>query len=181
MKSLSRSLVVVCIGTVTALALSACGGPSVATVAAQQLAAGIAAQKAGHLATATSYYTKVLEAQPTNAYALYDLADIEQIQKLNSKAEAHYRAALAVDPQFGAALFNLAILLTDSSPSEAKVLYQQVIRISPKYGAAHFNLGYLLVSLGQQTAGLAQINKGIVLDPSLKVRIASTTTTVPNG
>jgi tetratricopeptide (TPR) repeat protein len=143
----------------------------------QNLNAGIAAQKAGDYATATADYEKVLAVKPKSAVALFDLGDVEQFEHLDSAAQSHYETALAVDPSFVDAMYNLATLVTRSSPIEAETLYEQVIRLSPKDAAAHFNLGYVLMSLGKKTAGQAQINLGVRLDPRLKSRIASTTTT----
>jgi len=136
----------------------------------------VAAQKAGDYKTATTDYNKVLAADPKNYRALYDLGDVEQFQHLNSAAEANYRAALALYPNFELAMYNLATLVSSSSPTEAEILYQQVIKLDPKNADAYFNLGYVLNGLGQKTQGQADIAKAIALDPSLKSRVASTAT-----
>ncbi len=174
---MSRGVGALAIGTALATTAAACGGPSATQTAAQNLAAGIAAQDAGQYATATSDYNKVLAAEPQNADALFDLGDVEQFQNLNSAAESHYQAALAIDPNFVSALYNLATLVATSSPVEAETLYEQVIKLAPRDADAHFNLGFVLISLGKKAEGQAQIRVGVALDPSLRSRVPATTTT----
>jgi tetratricopeptide (TPR) repeat protein len=176
-----RGVSVVAVGVVSAFLLSACGSPSASQTVAQNLTAGVAAQNVGNYASAINYYKKVLASQPKNPTALYDIGDVDQLQNLNAAAMTNYKAALAIDPNFISAMYNLATLEASSTPNDARVLYQQVIKLSPKNANAHFNLGYVLLSLGKQKAGLAQINQGIKLNPSLKSRVAITTTTVPAG
>lgn len=169
-------------GVTSALLLSACGsGGSGSQSIAQNLTAGIAAQNAGNFASATAYYEKVVAVDPTNATALYDLGDVDQLQNLDASARARYLSALAIDPNFISAMYNLATLEANTSPNNARVLYQQIIKLEPSYANAHFNLGYVLLSLGQKSAGLAQINKGVRLDPSLKSRVVTTTTSPKTG
>jgi tetratricopeptide (TPR) repeat protein len=177
MGKLTRGFSIVTVGVTSALLLSACGGGSAAQSEAQNLTAGIAAQNAGDYATATQDYNKVLTVDPQNATAMYDLGDVDQIQNLDAAAKTEYLQALAIDPNFISAMYNLATIEASTSPNDARVLYDQIIKLSPRYAAAHFNLGYVLISLGQQKAGLAQINVGVRLDPSLASRVTPTTTT----
>ncbi len=178
----SRGFNVVAVGAVSALLLAACGSGSPPQTASQDLTAGIAAQNAGDYASATKYYEKALVNEPKNSVALYNLGDVKQLEGLDSAAKSYYLAALAIDPSFISAMYNLATLDATGAPTDAEALYLQVIKLSPNDGAAHFNLGYVLLSLGKRSAGLAEINKGIALDPSLKSRVtASTTTTTVAG
>jgi tetratricopeptide (TPR) repeat protein len=175
----TRSLSFVAVGVTSALLLSACGAsPSATQSIAQNLSAGIAAQNAGNYASAVQYYNKVLTADPKNATALYDIGDVDQLQNLLADAKARYLAALAIDPNFISALYNLATIEANTTPNDARALYDQIIKLSPSYADAHFNLGYVLIALGHQSAGQAQINEGVRLDPTLKSREVTTTTTV---
>ena len=163
---------------------AACGGGSPSGSAAgtspgaQQvqtlLTQGLAAQNAGNLGTATADYNQILAQQPANQYALYDLALVEQLQNDSVDAETHYRAALAVNPNFTPALFNLAIVVTPSSPTEAQALYNQVIALQPNNAAAHLNLGFVLQGLGKKALALVEFHKAVALDPSLASRLGST-------
>ena len=169
-----RALGAVALVAAGAAALTACGGPSAAQSANQQLAAGIAAQRAGNFGMATTYYSKVLSAEPKNVYALYDLGDVEQFQHQNAAAATHYQQALAINPKFENALYNLAIIDSKSNPAEAKVLYLQVISLSPKDAVARLNLGRVLLLLGEKDAANAQINLAVNLEPSLKSQAPKT-------
>ncbi len=182
---LQRSVGLVAVGALSAVVLAACGSsPSASLSAAQDISAGIASQGAGQYASAAKYYEKALALQPKSAVALYNLGDVEQLENLDAAAKSHYLAALAVDPNFISAIYNLATLEATSSPIEAEALYEQVIRLSPNDASAHFNLGYVLIALGHKSAGQAQINRGIKLNPALASRVGktgatTTTTTAP--
>jgi len=171
---LSRVLGVSALLGISSLTLAACGGstPSAAQTVAQDIASGIAAQKAGDYAKAATYYHRAVVLQPRNAFALFDLGDAEQFQHLYASAQQHYLAALAIDPRLESAMFNLAVLVAPTNPAEAAALYKQVLVLSPKDADAHFNLGYALIAMHQTTAGNAQIALAIRLDPSLKSRVA---------
>jgi tetratricopeptide (TPR) repeat protein len=175
----TRGVSFVAVGVTSALLLSACGSsPSATQSVDQELTAGVAAQNAGNYTTAVQDYNKVLASDPKNATALYDLGDVDQLQNLPADAKARYLAALAIDPDFISAMYNLATIDASTSPNDARVLYDQIIQLSPGYADAHFNLGYVLISLGHPAAGQAQIDAGVRLDPSLKSRVATTTTTI---
>jgi tetratricopeptide (TPR) repeat protein len=178
MGKFTRRISIVAVGVASALLLTACGSsPSSTSSIDQDLTAGIAAQNAGNYAAATQDYNKVLASDPQNATALYDLGDVDQLQNLLPAAKTEYLQALAIDPNFLSAMYNLATIEANGSPNDARVLYEEIIKLSPRYADAHFNLGYVLIALGQQRAGLNQINIGVRLDPSLASRVAPTTTT----
>jgi tetratricopeptide (TPR) repeat protein len=173
----------VCTALVTvAVVAAACSSQSPNQQAASLLNQGLAAQNAKNYSTATADYEKILTITGNSSilYALYDLALVEQDTGLTAAAEEHYRSALAINPNYTPALFNLAILLTSSSPIEAAQLYRQVIALEPNTAAAapaHLNLGYVLISLKEKALGNAQLNEAYALEPSL--RPATTTTTTP--
>lgn len=153
-----------------ALSLAACGGPSAAQSVTSLLSAGISAQNSGDNATASKDYNAVLTMQPKNVYALFDLGDVQQYMGKDSAARSSYFHVLAINPNYEPALYNLATLEAKTDPSVARSMYLQVIRLSPKDADAHFNLGYVLISLGQTSAGQAQLSIAVRLDPHLKAR-----------
>jgi tetratricopeptide (TPR) repeat protein len=146
------------------------------------LSQGLAAQNAGNYPTAIADYNQILAVQPANYLALYDLGLIEQLQNKITDAENHYRASLAVNPNFAPALFNLAILVTPSSPSQASALYQQVLSLQPNNASAHLNLGYVDLTLGSRAEAITQFRAAIRLDPTLAPRVPnSVATSVPGA
>jgi tetratricopeptide (TPR) repeat protein len=171
---------------VLALLVSACGSnpPSTTTSTSTTIAtgsptallqAGLAAQKAGNVTVAISDYKEAVAAAPTSStasYANYDLGDIAQIDQNDpSAAETYYRAALAVNPNFVNALYNLAIILTPTQPLVAESDYLQVVTLDPSNADAHLNLGFIYNSEKEKAKANAQFAKATALDPSLKSRI----------
>ena len=66
---------------------------------------------------------------------------------LTVEAEAWYRQALALDPDFGAAYSNLGLLLAKREAfAEAEQCYRQAILLSPLQPEAYTNLGLLLTA-----------------------------------
>jgi Tfp pilus assembly protein PilF len=132
---------------VIALASVACR--SGAPTPSQTLRAAVAAQRAGELATAERLYGRVLDLQPRNAIAHYDLGTVRLARDDLAGAEASFRAALDGHPSFVRALFNLAVVRTRvGATQEAIDLYRRVITIAPLSAGAHRNLGLLLQAAG---------------------------------
>jgi Tfp pilus assembly protein PilF len=136
--------------------------------AADALDAGLTAHSAGDLEEARKQYEKVLELEPTNKFAFYNLALLDEADGNYGLAEQNYRAALTSDPTYEPALFNLAVLRTArNDPDEAISLYRQAIKADKKDAAAWLNLGLLLRENGDKHEGNLAVLKAIALDPSL--------------
>ena len=85
-------------------------------------------------------------------------------------AEKDYRLALNTNPNFEAALFNLAILRTQSGAvDEAISLYQRVLTLNPNNAGARLNLGLLHLQVGQTAAGNEQRGSGREAGPDARV------------
>jgi tetratricopeptide (TPR) repeat protein len=165
-----------------ALLVSACGSSSPTSSntttpgsPSALLTAGLAAQKTGNVTLAIDNFKKAVAAAPSAAsasYANYDLGYIAQVNQNDaSAASTYYRAALAVNPNFANALYNLAIVLTKSQPLVAENNYLQVIALQPNNADAHLNLGFLYSSKGSHTLAHAQFVKATALDPTLAKRL----------
>ncbi|HEX9122388.1 MAG TPA: tetratricopeptide repeat protein [Actinomycetota bacterium] len=155
-------------------------GKTEAQLAAEALAAGLRAHKAGNLQEAQADYREALVHDPQDKYAYYNLGLIAQTQGNRAAAELNYQAALGIDPNFVPALFNLAIVKASSQDRAGAVkLYRQVITVNPSYAAAHLNLGFLLLDLGHKKEGRAELAKAVQLDPSLAERIPPQATSTP--
>lgn len=154
--------------------LAACGTSKANAPTTDPLTAGLKAQLEGRTADAVKDYQAVLQKDPHNKYAYYNLGLIDQLAGRNDSAELNYRTALANDANFTPALYNLAILRTAPAPQEAVDLYRHVITLTPGYAAAHLNLGFLLFSLKQQSEGKAELDKAVALDPSMGPRVQAT-------
>ncbi len=149
-----------------------CGSDRPASDAtAETLDAALTAHAEGRIDDATDGYENVLDEDPDNQFALYNLGLLDQQAGRLQQAEERYRAALETDPNFTSALFNLAIIRTQSDPDEAESLYRSVIRVEPGNASAHLNLGFLLIESGDQAGGEAELERAVELDPSLAERV----------
>jgi tetratricopeptide (TPR) repeat protein len=163
-------------------ATAGCSGDGEGEQADEILQQGLEAQAAGDLATAEDAYLQVIQLDPQNKFAYYNLGVIEQTRGELPAAESHYRTTLGLDPDFVPALFNLAILMTEAgSADEAVTLYEHLIEVTPietaspedikLVAAAHLNLGFLLIEQGHERRGQKELDEAVRLDPSLEGRI----------
>jgi tetratricopeptide (TPR) repeat protein len=152
--------------------LGACGNEtSPEERVAERLDEALAAHAEGRIDEAVEGYQSVLEDEPGNQYAHYNLGLVHQQAGRNADAEAEYRAAIRTDPNFASALFNLAILRTEADPGEAEELYRSVLTLQPENASAHLNLGFLLIEQDEERDGQAELDQAVELDPSLASRI----------
>ena len=135
------------------------------------LSAGLVAQNAGRISEASDDYHKVLQLDPSNYWAYYNLGVIDHQAGRLSAAERNYRSALALNPDLVPALYNLAILRSGPSPKEADAIYRHAIALEPKNAAAHLNLGFLLLQEGDTVGGRAELDTAVKLDPQLASRL----------
>src|SRR6202034_2026051 len=92
------------------------------------ITAGNSSQQKGDATAAAALYAKAIADDPTSAVALYDLGDLDQIALHESgAAETAYGRALAIDPRFVDARFNLAILESTDHPTVAIASYDKII------------------------------------------------------
>jgi tetratricopeptide (TPR) repeat protein len=140
-----------------------------------RLQQGFAALALGRTEDAEKAYSEVLEADPENTLAHYNLGVLADGIGDGDKAESYYTNALSSDPEFIPALFNLAIRREEvGSPLEAEELYKKIIDLDSGMAKAHLNLGFLLLrKLDREEEGKSEILKAIELDSTLASRVSS--------
>ena len=72
---------------------------------------GVVAQERGQVEEAVAAWTKTLELSPGFVPALSGLGAVALAKEAYAEAESHFRAAIAADPEFVPAHYNLAIAL----------------------------------------------------------------------
>ncbi|GAB3200540.1 hypothetical protein GCM10027062_20450 [Nocardioides hungaricus] len=145
-----------------------------AAVASSQAAAadalvqqGLDQLGSGDTAGAKATFAKVLDVDPDNKYAHFNLGVIAQQAGDAKTAMRRYDKAIASDDAFAPALFNKGILTEPADLEQAVELYRRAVAADPKMAAAYMRLGFALVDLGQQDEGAQFLGKGVALDPAM--------------
>ena len=82
-------------------------------------------------------------------------------------AEEHYKRALAIDPNYALAHFNLGNLYDEQNdPALALTHYNEALRLHPNYADAHYNLALLYQSLRDVMGALRHWRAYLKLDPT---------------
>ena len=103
----------------------------------------------------------VVAKDPTNVEALTELGAIYHYDDRSyRKAEALYRQALGINPNYGRAMSTLGDLTywVHNDPKGAEALYKSAIATNPKDGYFHANLGRMYALTGRQAQGVAEAN-----------------------
>ena len=160
------------VGVVTAaLLLGGCGqsDKDKQNEANKRLDSALKLQTSGQDDRARDEYQKVLDLEPTNKYAIYNLALLDQLAGKNDVAEGKYRVVIKLDPQYEPALYNLGVILGGAGRTDEAIdLYRRAIGSRPNAANAHFNLALLLRAKGQRAAGNTEMAKALSLDKTLK-------------
>ena len=134
----------------------------------QVLREAVADHDAGRLAEAVEGYEEVLERQPGNKIASYNLGLMAHRDGDLEEAAERYRDALRSDPSYVPALLNLAVLrLDEGDPAGAAELYRLAVAAEPDNADAHLRLGEALVAMGEVEEGRASIARALRLDPAV--------------
>lgn len=128
----------------------------------------------GNLEGARVVYRDILQQDPANKFAHFNLGMLAHMEGRGAEAEDFYRRALREDPTFLAPLFNLAILQEAlGRDQEAAQTYRRILEEYPDDAASHFNYGSLLIrKIGDAEEGQRQIDRAVELDSSLSARVS---------
>jgi len=112
-------------------------------------------------------YRRVLELDPRNKVAWYNLGVIAQQDGRTADARAAYDEALKIDPKYPSALFNKALLLKSSEPDRAIGLLKRAVAAHPKAATAHLQLGLILAEKNRHEEAEDAFRHAVAADPSL--------------
>lgn len=89
-----------------------------------------------------------------------------QLARRLPEAEAAYRQALALKPDYAEACNNLGLLLQSSGRlPEAEAVFRRAVELRPAYPDAHHNLGNLLKDSGRPVDAEATYRRALALKP----------------
>lgn len=110
--------------------------------------------------------------QQSRASLLNDMGMVRARQGKLDEAVASFREALAQEPDFVAALVNLATALQEQlRPAEAVPYYEQALRIDPRNVTAIFNLALARCQLGRPQQARGELEQLDVLAPERAAKV----------
>ncbi|MFF7123851.1 tetratricopeptide repeat protein [Streptomyces sp. NPDC016566] len=112
-------------------------------------------------------YQRVLQLDPRNKMAWYNLGVIAQRDGRTADARESYDKALKIDPKYASALYNEAILLKSSDTDRAVELLKRAIAATPRASTAHLQLGWILAQKHRTDEAEDEFRRAVAADPSL--------------
>ena len=132
----------------------------------QLLREGVSAGNRGEFSAAETIFRQIINIDPNNADAYYNLGLAQYHQGKLDKAIANYQQAIELDPNYAKAYNGLGVALYyQGKLEEAITNYQQSIELDPNYAKAYYNLGNALGKQGKLEEEIANYQKAIELDP----------------
>lgn len=127
-----------------------------------------ALHRSGALSEATERYTRVLQADPANATALYALAQVSCQQGRFTDGVSLARRALAVEPQRARAHVLLGRALAElGDVEEALASFDRAIACEAGHAGAHGNRGDLLAQLGRPEEAVDSYRRATAIEPGV--------------
>lgn len=136
--------------------------------AVSHLERGVQLEEVGRIDDAIAETEKALELNPALVKAHVNLLILYgRIGNMN-KAEEHYQAVLAANPdQYPDAYYNYGVLLIKEGKfEEAEKAFRKAVATAPSNELAHSNLGYLLEHQGKLSEAAVEYRKVIELTPN---------------
>ena len=133
------------------------------------VAAAEQAEECNDLATAENLYTTALRADSNDPVLPFNLGNVYEAQGRSAEAKIAWQIAVARDPAFSEAWYNLAMAAEDEKHTDLAVAeYRRAVQARPDYADAHFNLALLLTKLDRYAEGLPVWERFLELDPNSK-------------
>lgn len=117
-------------------------------------------------AAAETLYTTALRADSSDPVIPFNLGNVFDAQGRAADAKIAWQIAIARDPAFAEAWYNLAMAAEDEAQDDLAVAeYRRAVQAQPDYSDAHFNLGLLLTKLDRFDEALAAWERFLELEP----------------
>lgn len=131
------------------------------------LHAGLMQSRYQDYSGAAKTFKRVVDLDPANKLAWYNLGVIAQRDGRTADARTAYDKALKIDPSFASALFNEAVLLESSEPDRAIGLLKRVVAGDSKASTAYLHLGQALAKEGRDDEAQDAFRRAVTADPKL--------------
>jgi tetratricopeptide (TPR) repeat protein len=127
------------------------------------------AELEGDHATAESLYTTAMRADTADPVLPFNLGNVFQAQGRGPEAKVAWQIAVARDPAFAEAWYNLALAAEDEQQTDLAIAeYRRAVKAQPDWGDAHFNLAMLLTQVERCEEALAAWQRFLEVEPSGK-------------
>jgi len=131
------------------------------------LVAAEQAEEDGDLAAAESLYTTAMRADTVDPVLPFNLGNVFQAQARPTEAKVAWQIAVARDPAFAEAWYNLAMAAEDEQQTDLAIAqYRRAVQAQSDYADAHFNLALLLTRLECCAEALPVWERFLELEPS---------------
>lgn len=118
-------------------------------------------------AAAETLYATALRADSSDPVIPFNLGNVFDAQGRAADAKIAWQIAVARDPAFAEAWYNLAIAAEDEGHDDLAIAeYRRAVQAQPDYADAQFNLGLLLTKLDRFVDALPVWERYLELDPS---------------
>ena len=116
--------------------------------------------------TAETLYATALRADSSDPVIPFNLGNVFDAQGRAADAKIAWQIAVARDPAFAEAWYNLAIAAEDEGHDDLAIAeYRRAMQAQPDYADAQFNLGLLLTKLDRFDDALPVWERYLELDP----------------
>jgi tetratricopeptide (TPR) repeat protein len=124
------------------------------------------AQETGNFAEAENLYATAMRADSRDPVVPFNLGNIFQAQSRSAEAKIAWQIAVARDPAFAEAWYNLAMAAEDEAHADLAIAqYRRAVQARSDYTDAHFNLALLLTKLERYNEALAAWERFLELEP----------------
>lgn len=124
------------------------------------------AEDQGDLATAESLYSTAMRADTVDPVLPFNLGNVFQHQGRTTEAKVAWQIAVARDPAFAEAWYNLALAAEDDEQNDLAIAeYRRAVQAQADYADAYFNLALLLTKLDRCDEAVPAWERFLELDP----------------
>ena len=133
------------------------------------VAAAEQAEENNDLAAAENLYATALRADSNDPVLPFNLGNVFDAQGRQAEAKVAWQIAVARDPAFAEAWYNLAMAAEDEKHIDLAIAeYRRAVQAQPDYADAHFNLALLLTRLDRYGDALPLWERFLEIEPGTR-------------
>lgn len=136
------------------------------------MAIGVGRARSGVWQDDRRLWAEVVERSPDNLLARINLGHAYADRGEHDRAEAEYRAIIALAPAYPGVYYNLGLLaLRRARPLDAVAAFQRTVALDPGNVSAHAHLGNLALHAGDEKGAEASLQAALRIDPTQRAAL----------